>query len=270
MTRVRIGDVVAIALDDDNVAYAHVLARHSLLGFYFGVCNGAHARSEELPVERIVEAGYALLGHADGDLIKRGDWPVVGRVKPDPSRFPFPRFKIWHGGPDSPTLAAEWDRQERRVARPDELPVLLGMTTWSASLIAEAARALHDLAPWRPEFDDLRIERVARSHGRAEPDGKDRRPITPREVDPESPTEVVALLLFHGPVERARAAQAQLQAGGWNVSLSPEDESGEGHFLEATRSVAWRDVFAVRDDTEALATRLGADDFGWEVALPPR
>ncbi len=270
MTRVRIGDVVAIALDDDNVAYAHVLARHSLLGFYFGVCNGAHARSEELPVERIVEAGYALLGHADGDLIKRGDWPVVGRVKPDPSRFPFPRFKIWHGGPDSPTLAAEWDRQERRVARPDELPVLLGMTTWSASLIAEAARALHDLAPWRPEFDDLRIERVARSHGRAEPDGKDPRPITPREVDPDSPTEVVALLLFHGPVERARAAQAQLQAGGWNVSLSPEDESGEGHFLEATRSVAWRDVFAVRDDTEALATRLGADDFGWEVALPPR
>ena len=142
MTRVRIGDVAAISLDDDKVAYVHVLARHEALDFYFGVCNGAHARSKEMPVERIVEAGYALLGHADGYLIACGDWPVVGRVKPDPSRFPFPRFKIWQGGPDSPTLAVEWDGQGQRVAEPDELPVLLGMTTSSAEADRErGARA---------------------------------------------------------------------------------------------------------------------------------
>ena len=137
-------------------------------------------------------------------------------------------------------------------------------------MIAKAARALHGLAPWQPDYDDLRIERVVRSHGRAEPDGKDPRPITPREVDPDSVTELVTLLLFHGPIERARAAEAQLQAGGWDVSLSPEDEPGEGHLLEATRSVAWKDLYAVKDDAEELATRLGADDFGFEVALPPR
>ena len=73
-----------------------------------------------------------------------------------------------------------------------------------------------------------------------------------------------------GPIERARAAEAQLQTGGWTVSLSPEDEPGEGHLLEATRSVAWKDLYAVKDDAEELATRLGADDFGCEVALPPR
>jgi hypothetical protein len=102
MTRVKIGDVAAIALGEDKVAYVHVLARHELLDFYFGVIHGAHARSGSVPVEQVVEAGYALLGHADGELIARGDWPLVGRVTPDPSRFPFPRFKIWQGGPDSP------------------------------------------------------------------------------------------------------------------------------------------------------------------------
>jgi hypothetical protein len=126
MTRVRIGDVAAIALDDDLVAHVHVLAEHPLLSFYFGVVRGTHAPSDEVPVERIVEAGYALLGHADGDLIKRGDWPVVGRVEPDPSRFPFPRFKIWQGGPDSPVRVVSWDEQERRIAEPDEVPVRTG------------------------------------------------------------------------------------------------------------------------------------------------
>jgi hypothetical protein len=81
---------------------------------------------------------------------------------------------------------------------------------------------------------------------------------------------LVALLLFHGPIERARAAESQLQAGGWDVSVSVEDEPGEGHLLEATRSVAWKDLSAVQDDAEELATRLGADDCGTEVALPPR
>jgi len=57
MTRVRIGDVAAIALDDENVVYAHVLARHPLLDFYIGVCNGAHTRSEEgRRLERLVLA----------------------------------------------------------------------------------------------------------------------------------------------------------------------------------------------------------------------
>jgi hypothetical protein len=78
------------------------------------------------------------------------------------------------------------------------------------------------------------------------------------------------MLLFYGAVEPAHAAQAQLEADGWAVSFSPEDEPGEGHFLEATRSVAWKDLDALRDDAEELATRLGADDFGSEVALPPR
>ena len=34
MTRVRIGDVAAIPLGDDKVAYAHVLGRHELLDYY--------------------------------------------------------------------------------------------------------------------------------------------------------------------------------------------------------------------------------------------
>ena len=263
----RIGDVAAIPLGDERVAYAHVLARHPLLDYYFGVFNGTHASSEKAPVETLVGAGYALLGHADGGLIAEGDWPVVGRVKPDSSRFLFPRFKIWQGGADSPTRVVSWDDSENRIAEPDEVPVLLAMTTSSAEVIANAARALHGRGAWKPHFDDLLAERVARSHGRAEPDGKDPRPIVPRKAaDPESPTEIVALLLFQGPIERARAAQDQLEAGGWNVSLSP----GEGHFLEAKRTVLWRDVNAARDDIEALADRLGADDFGCEVALPPR
>lgn len=267
MTRVRIGDVAAIPLDDDTVAYAHVLARHELLDYYFGVLGGAHPRSETVPVEQLVGDGYALLGHADGELIKRGDWPVVGRVEPDPSTFAFPRFKLWQGGPDTPVLAVSWD-DEQRVAEPDEVPVLLPMTTQNASVIANAARALFGLAPWIPEYDVLKAELVERSHGRAEPDGVDPRPVKPRHVDPETPTELVALLLFKGAVARATAAQDQLEAGGWEVDLSREEEAGEGHLLEAKRSLRWKELEAAKDEAEALATQLGADDFGYEYALP--
>lgn len=267
MKRVRIGDVVAIPLDDDTVAYAHVLARHELLDYYFGVVGGVHTRSGTAPVEELVGDGYALLGHADGEMIKRGEWPVVGRVEPDPSKFAFPRFKLWQGGPDSPVLAVSWD-DEQRVAEPDEVPVLLPMTTQNASVIANAARALHGLAPWIPEYDVLKAELVERSHGRAEPDGTDPRPVKPRDVDPEAPTELVAMLLFHGEIERARAAQDQLEAGGWHVALSREEEAGEGHFLEAKRSLRWKELDAAKDEAETLATRLGADDFGYEYALP--
>ena len=268
MTRIRIGDVAAIPLDDDKVTYAHVLARHELLGYYYGVVDGAYARSETAPpVGQLVAGGYVLLGHGDADLIKRGDWPVVGRVEPNPSTFAFPRFKLWQGGPDSPVQVVTWDG-EQRVAEPDEVPVLLPMTTQNGGVIENAARALHGLAPWIPEYDVLKAELVERSHGRAEPDGVDPRPIKPRHVDPEAPTELIALLLFKGAVERATAAQDQLEAGGWEVDLSREEEAGEGHLLEAKRSLRWKELDAAKDEAESLATRLGADDFGYEYALP--
>jgi len=70
------------------------------------------------------------------------------------------------------------------------------------------------------------------------------------------------------PVARARAARDQLEAGGWKVELSPEEEAGEGHYVEATRSLTWKDLGAAKDEAEELAGRLGADDFGYEYSLP--
>jgi hypothetical protein len=145
--KVAVGDIAAIPVAPDVTYYAQV-ARIIIPGM---ILAAAYPTAAGTPLR--VSGEPELIGVTFDVLIKRGDWPVVGRHEPDPG-LPVPVFVMRPSGP-SPAYLEDIEGRARRPATLDEARNLFGPVTFSAAAFAGAAAQMAGLQPWEPHNDPL-------------------------------------------------------------------------------------------------------------------
>lgn len=155
MSRLAVGDVVAIPLADGDFAAAQVVDRHLKAAWYFAVYATSFSASQASAPCTLTGGDIALLALSFDAKVRVGDWRVLGRcaVRPD---VPWPAYKVVTDTRGS-TLIVDHAEQRSRPARRGEADRIHYRDYVAPVRIEKAIRALHGLEAWHESYDSLKL-----------------------------------------------------------------------------------------------------------------
>ena len=250
------GDVFRIPVADGRFGHGWFVRRNPALNLYIAVFGSLYDEDSVPDVARIVEDEVAFLGHTVDAQIWWGRWPIVGNVKPDPTRIPLPAFK--YSRPDGTVIAVDYAWEHERVAKPEEVPALRTGTNYDPSTFVEALSALHGLTSLVPpnhrsrRYEEITFEAMERAaHIDVVPGPIPKAPTLELDHEDDDATRPIHLIAFYevaGAEARARLERA-IAANGW---IASPDEGDQG-VLRAEAVTPLGD----RGDTQARMEDLG-------------
>ncbi len=152
-TRIKVGDVFTLPLDDERLGFGQVVAKYKKDGYYFAIFDRAYSRSALPSASKVIMDRVAFLALSLDAKIFAGHWQIVGNepVAPD---LPMPAYKETVGTPDRVDVV-DYSGAQRRRATADEAELLPYQTIVSPAVLEKALRAKHGLEPWHEIFDKL-------------------------------------------------------------------------------------------------------------------
>jgi hypothetical protein len=149
--------VFQIPIDEERVGYGQVLAKFSSI-YFMAVFNSAYPHTAVPDVASIVRDRIRFAAETVDVKIWAGDWPVVGRVKPQPGSFCLPVYKEHHY-PEDEWHVHSFDERHRR-ATDEEISRLPLRISRGPQMLQDALRAAHGAAPWKDEYGQIEYERI--------------------------------------------------------------------------------------------------------------
>jgi len=153
--RLRVGDIVAIPLEGDQVAISQVVGSYKKETYYFAVFDQPCRMNDFACVEARLHDEISLLALSMDAKISAGHWPVLAHREVDIGRIPFPAYLEGVSPPGSFEVV-DYSGERRRPA-PSDVHDLVPRKVVAPVRIEKAVRALHGLEPWSDAYDDLRV-----------------------------------------------------------------------------------------------------------------
>jgi hypothetical protein len=157
LTKLQIGDVLIIPIDDGRAGVGQVVATYEKNVYYVAVFEAilpiaaASNRAHEALGSRIL-----FLAPTFDAKVHVGDWTVVGRA-PVAASVPLPAYQIAMGTP-ADIHVVDYTGHRMRPATPAEIERLPARTIVAPVRLEKALRASLGVEPWLPAFDNLRVE----------------------------------------------------------------------------------------------------------------
>lgn len=152
-SRVSIGDVFEIPLDERRKVYGQVVGKYRNDAYYLAVFDRVLDREQSPPLELAVDAPLSLLALSFDAKLAAGHWPIVGRADVADD-MPLPAYKEAVGSPDN-IQVVDYSGTRRRPATADEARALPNRTLVAPIRLEKALRALQELEPWRSDYEAL-------------------------------------------------------------------------------------------------------------------
>jgi hypothetical protein len=152
--RLKPGDVFTIPLDESRFV-AGQLADKVHAAWFVIVFDGIYDNDESVDIQAATTKPIRLQGLTFNALIRHGVWSLLGNAAVPDDRIRWPVFKVMTDfSPERYAVTDHRGEHQRQSTWRDR--GLQNMIFVSPMVLQRAARALHGLEPWRPDFDHLR------------------------------------------------------------------------------------------------------------------
>lgn len=150
--RVRVGDVVAIPIGDDEVAYALVVGNYHS-AYYVAVYDGVYPRNGS-GLAAAVSRPFVLIAPTFDAKVADGQWPVVGRMTVAPDEVPFPAYRLDDGRRQ---LVEDYTGTHTRRAKTSVEQGLPYRRLVSPQILENAVAARTGRTPWLSNYEALLV-----------------------------------------------------------------------------------------------------------------
>jgi hypothetical protein len=150
--RVKVGDIVAIPLNDICFGYAQLIDGNKLMGCYilFDIFSENHPCIDDIVTKPIL---YMIFTSAY--KIQNNEWKVIGNRNKD-TNIKIPLFKVdlLRNG-ETIVMVSDFKGNILRKATEDEKVSLCTMSSYTAVVVEKILKAKYGIAPWEEYFSSL-------------------------------------------------------------------------------------------------------------------
>ena len=143
--KLRAGDLFELQVSDGRYGYGLVIIPGGVLYAAFF----RHLYHERPHIEAVISDEIALVGWTMDALFYHDRWIVITRDQPVPADIPFPDWKV---GIQGELHATDFDGQNARPIRPEEIEFLDYRFSWSPMVYVDALEALNGLGEWDDRY----------------------------------------------------------------------------------------------------------------------
>lgn len=154
--RTKIGDVFEIPVSEKKKCCGQIVAKKDP-AFYMAGFDYITDLDFEINAPEVVNRPVLFLGNFGDVLIRLGNWKVIGNVRPDLSRIPFPCYLVFESFQH---FAESWDGTKRRPATSDEVRQPDGRDFNGAACLEECLKSHFGIIAPTSKWDSFTIENV--------------------------------------------------------------------------------------------------------------
>lgn len=152
MTRLRVGDMVAIPVDATRWALAYVLAIYKSSAYYLEVHEATLDELSGVDLDAALGSACVFAALTFDARVHAGDWRVVGHRAVDPEL----RLAPYLLGRDDRMRVEDFTGKRSRAAGPADVRLLRHRKVVSPILLEQAVQAHFGMRPWAPHYDAYR------------------------------------------------------------------------------------------------------------------
>ena len=146
----KIGDIIAIPVQDGQFATAQILKKTKLL--YLAVFSGL--QEDLLDCNGIAEKSITLVGWTMDAKLYHGDWKIVGNCDLKEPNMLRRDYLIEYSGDQ---WVQDFDGNLVRIASDEDKRRLFPKSSYSPVRLERAIRAFNNIEPWSDDYNDLLI-----------------------------------------------------------------------------------------------------------------